>query len=391
MSQHSQFKHYLMVSAHTLLVLPLIFTLNGCQENTESTATPAATPLISEQQTKAANAKIWQNAQTQTQKLTLQVQQLKTNIEKLIEAPSEDNLALARSTWLNATLATRPYFFTSQLSTVSGTVFQEQQKIYSRLNSYPIMPGFIDSYAEYEFSGIVNDISIPVDTENLIQQQGLTDSEEVVLGLHAIEYLLFGYKGLRSIEHFMPINQLSIQQKEQGFKSTDELANNRRRVLLSNQAKQALTDATELSNKWQSTSVAYKKWTSLPLKEQMQLVKQAYEKAVTQLLIEIVEISRPQKIEYDGFISPQINQLDTKQKQQWLKHAVQSLSLATPFLPKEYHALVQENSGKLISLLNTPNLETTEEASNQQDLNWEEIYRLTKNLIAPQQTSTNEK
>ena len=54
------------------------------------------------------------------------------------------------------------------------------------------MPGFIDSVPGYPYSGIVNDTSLAITREVLINQHGLTDVSDVSLGFSVIEFLLWG-------------------------------------------------------------------------------------------------------------------------------------------------------------------------------------------------------
>ena len=74
----------------------------------------------------------------------------------------------------------------------------ERRALLFAIESWPIQPGFIDSLPNYPSSGIVNDITLNMDLPTLREQHGITDREEVCLGFHAVEYLIFE----RSIEHF---------------------------------------------------------------------------------------------------------------------------------------------------------------------------------------------
>jgi putative iron-regulated protein len=103
-----------------------------------------------------------------------------------------DHLQKLRSIWQsshNKYLANQ-YGFFEPTETRRDLVFA--------VESWPIQPGFIDSLPHYPASGIVNDITLVMDLPTLRQQHGVTDREEVCLGYHAIEYLIFE----RNIEDF---------------------------------------------------------------------------------------------------------------------------------------------------------------------------------------------
>ncbi len=60
-----------------------------------------------------------------------------------------------------------------------------------RLDAWPIQPGYIDSIENYPNSGIVNDITVTLSVDSLRQQHGFSDVEEIILGFHPLEYLIF--------------------------------------------------------------------------------------------------------------------------------------------------------------------------------------------------------
>ena len=88
----------------------------------------------------------------------------------------------------------------------------------SNLHSTPISPGFIDGIPGYPTSGIVFDITVPMTTKALRGQHQSYSKEEVSIGLHAMEFLLWGnqlsdYRDGRSItqeEVFRGITQSQL-------------------------------------------------------------------------------------------------------------------------------------------------------------------------------------
>lgn len=71
------------------------------------------------------------------------------------------------------------------------------------IDSWPIEGGYIDYVDGYPFSGIVNDLALPLTTDNLLSQHGFADPSYVSLGFHALEFMLWGEQGLRTPKDFL--------------------------------------------------------------------------------------------------------------------------------------------------------------------------------------------
>ncbi|MBF68440.1 MAG: hypothetical protein CMQ29_12175 [Gammaproteobacteria bacterium] len=59
-----------------------------------------------------------------------------------------------------------------------------------RIDAWPITPGFLDTLPQYPQSGIVADVSLPLNVDSIQKQHGFSDPLEVALGFHAIQLLL---------------------------------------------------------------------------------------------------------------------------------------------------------------------------------------------------------
>ena len=59
------------------------------------------------------------------------------------------------------------------------------------IDAWPLLPGFIDNLPGYPHTGIVNDMTLPMTSEVLRAQHQITDTAEVALGFHVIEYYAF--------------------------------------------------------------------------------------------------------------------------------------------------------------------------------------------------------
>ena len=62
---------------------------------------------------------------------------------------------------------------------------------FSKIEAWPLSPGFIDSLKDYPYSGIVNDSTIQITPEVLKTQHMITAPSEISLGFHVLEYYAF--------------------------------------------------------------------------------------------------------------------------------------------------------------------------------------------------------
>ena len=95
------------------------------------------------------------------------------------------------------------------------------------IDAWPIQEGFLDSLQYYPTSGIINDLTLSIDRETLRNQHGITDAEEVSLGFHAMEFLLWD----RPVADFVEQTGLTEVQTSRGL-GLHQLSNNRRRETL---------------------------------------------------------------------------------------------------------------------------------------------------------------
>jgi|GEM_PF-1859862 len=242
-----------------LLLLVLAMLLSACSPKTNTTGTPPSadttTPAPALADTSAIQAEkvtsaIWDIA---SQLLVLQAQQfslLDNELTELVKNPSQQQLQRAQEQWHNSY---QVFMQLSPLLYLSSKYHPELASLRqwrATIAPWPIQPGYIDYYGNYRYSGIIHAIAIPLTATGIRRQHGLTQKEDVLLGLHAIEYLLWGEKGSRLFDDFNAVMQLPDTIADPTI-TVDALPNNRRRQLLLLQSKLLLQDSKKLHHLWQ--------------------------------------------------------------------------------------------------------------------------------------------
>lgn len=175
-----------------------------------------------------------------------QARQLRNAVEELLREPTDDTLENARQAWHHSHNA----YLTLELFTALGSsnagIFGGLGEYDFAIEAWPIQPGYLDYFDVYTHSGIVNDTAMPLTAEALREQHGLTDSADVSLGFHALEYLLWGENGQRPANDYEE-SKLTSEQAAAELREVD-LPNNRRRVYLRLLANLLLDDLEAYKN-----------------------------------------------------------------------------------------------------------------------------------------------
>lgn len=209
--QTNAFLAQIMLTGLFFLIL-----LAGCDaENSESTATQPPLIEVNSNELKAS-------AKSVILYLGSASDSLRKSISVFLSNPSIENQKQCHKDWLSLhkSFIELEYYFNRsfQQSSLSRLVYD--------IHRWPIQPGFVDSIASYPDSGFVNDLVVPINKSALLDQQGITSPDEISLGLHVLEFLLW-----RSVEDYIPATSLSVDQQNEGLKISD-LRNNRRRNAL---------------------------------------------------------------------------------------------------------------------------------------------------------------
>jgi putative iron-regulated protein len=210
-------------------------------------------------------------------------------IERLLEKPTLENLASAQRTWRETAAALEQFHLFSRLGAVAPQDFQKLVDHQFNLTAWPIQPGYLDSFGEHAYSGIVFDIGVPITADVLREQHGMTDNSDATLGVYAMEFLLFGEQNNRGPLLFQAITELDEKEREAGYTSVEELPRNRRRELLRLQAKLLQEDVRNLQSAWSNsqTGQLQHKFEVLTPAQQSDLLRKAALALATEQLVTI--------------------------------------------------------------------------------------------------------
>lgn len=215
----------------------------GSSDNSGQALNSAPHSSQPEQLSKKNNTFIKRGAQA-IEQLKIATKQLNEASAVFLETPDKPQLNQLRQQWIsthNVWHQAEVYF---ELVNQHSALFPSLNATLFNLH-YPLdQPGFLDSIDGYPFSGLVNDIAININEKTLRQQHGLYDREDVAIGLHAAEFLIWGETGKRSKTDYLPATQAKENLK------LEQLPNNRRRVYLALLTQLLIADAEQLEKQW---------------------------------------------------------------------------------------------------------------------------------------------
>ena len=262
-----------MISARHLLFTSFILLLHGCGEDGTPMAPTEPVPDQSESRISldpelaTAVQQLMGSYLTQIDTDFVQagndIQLLNNEVSMFLDTPSDDRATSLRNTWLDA----HSSYETSTLHRYfADVILPEQQglrlfELQYELDHWPILPGYIDYVGEYPESGIVNDMTVPLEQGFLREQHGAFDVNEASTGFHVMEFMLWGENsiesGMRPTSDYLPISRLSQEQQADGIELF-QLSGNRRREFLTLNADMLNTDFQSLVNIWAAASVDYR-------------------------------------------------------------------------------------------------------------------------------------
>jgi uncharacterized protein YecT (DUF1311 family) len=275
-----------------LLITALLGSLVACDRQ-PTTDTPQVDTHSGHSNTLAnADRQLWQTIDDNALKLEQHINTLVTSIEAFLDAPSTQTLKASQSAWIDVHTTDLALYPTQLLAENTNGVFEGLLGSLARINARPVQPGYLDRFGPYEYSGLVYDIGVELTRENLIKQHQLLDEEEIVLGIYAIEFMLFGEDGKRDANDYQAKLQLSVTASEAGLKDVQELPENRRRRLLQLQNTLLAADIAELARKSENNNKNKMKhaWSSLSDQEKTSAVRDATQHILTKVLIGLANL-----------------------------------------------------------------------------------------------------
>lgn len=259
------------------------------QPTTVVDSAPEPARLIAEE----ATAHLWLEGNNALDKCVKHSTTLANHIQQFLANPTTENLQATHHVWQNTALAYNAFYFFSQLRITEPQVFAPLGKYWFAISAHPIQPGYLDYFGPYPYSGLVHDIDVPVSTETLRHQQGMTDAEDVVLGLYAIEFMLFGEDEKRPASDYNAVTTLDLTLQQAGYKTPEETPNNRRRELLKLQTELLQKDTLDLQQAWNATGVNSMRleWDELTPSTKRMITMKTIERTLTQLLLQTASTS----------------------------------------------------------------------------------------------------
>lgn len=121
------------------------------------------------------------------QQLMLDAASLRLSIDEFLQEPDAQRQQAAQTAWRSAHLA----FLDLAALPLAGPLREPLAPLLYQIDAWPIEPGYLDQLPAYPDSGLISDLTVPITPESLREQNGFTDSSEVSLGFHALEYLIF--------------------------------------------------------------------------------------------------------------------------------------------------------------------------------------------------------
>ena len=272
----------------TLVLTGLL--LAGCERQVDSDAISATATAVdsiaNDQDLAASTAATWQQQTLAGQQSLESLRQFASACAQLRAQANPETLESARQAWRQAhqqLLLLSPLF---SLGDTNPGLFLPLVTSRYLLDAWPIEPGYLDSFDIYLHSGLVNDIAIELTADNIRQQHGLTTDSDVILGMHAAAYLLWGEDGQRSYSEFADVPLTEIQRRN-GLKQVD-LPSNRRATLLILQTTLLEDDLSQLLYRLeQQASALSATYLSLAPGVQQELWRSALLKLLQQVVLQV--------------------------------------------------------------------------------------------------------
>lgn len=269
-----------------MLLLLVLFSYQ--QSAIAGETSPEITPINHDQALAGPTLHAWELGEQSLINSEQALRNFSAQLDLFLNEPSATNLAQVQQEWRNSHQQWQQHALWMALAKKHSEAFAELQQRHFTIDARELQPGYLDAVQDYPFSGIVNDISIVINADNLRQQHGLTDSSEVSLGFHALELLLWSEQGQRKFNDFQPVAAINSEQNAAGL-TTADLANNRRRALVRLITQLLTDDIQRLRQDWQNPQSAISQ-------SYLQLAPETRLAWIQQTLVDVLANQLPQQL-----------------------------------------------------------------------------------------------
>ncbi len=186
---------------------------------------------------------LWLSGAEHWQKAAAAAGELNTAIAQLLAEPDAETLGAARQAWHRAHAATAACIPLASLASGHPDLFGKLSQAWFQIDSQPIAAGYVDAIEGYPDSGVVHDTTLTINHTSLREQHGLSSEYEAILGLHVLEFLLWGETGER------PPGDFAHAEASATLRSVDQ-PQNRRRDLLELVGRLLEDDLEQVARQW---------------------------------------------------------------------------------------------------------------------------------------------
>jgi putative iron-regulated protein len=244
--------------------------LAGCDPSSKPASMPQ--PEVSVPAVETTGSQLQQQLQQLAHHSFEQAEQqtdaLKDSISLLLDNPDPFTLQAAQEQWQQAYLAYCRTLMFSYLPTQDPAEWTKEginrHRLMHQVESWPIEGGYIDYVEGYPLTGIVNDLSLQLNRENLIAQHRFAAPESASLGFHVVEFLLWGEDGQRPASDYLKgketgaKDQVDLHVKEDGLPTPLSGQNPQRRRQYLKLVTNILSDDVErMARRWQPVNGYY--------------------------------------------------------------------------------------------------------------------------------------
>ncbi len=271
-----------------ICTLTLIFSLSACDssppenkssQNNAEQATPEEAHQVADPQLLVTLNQLSGKTKQALSQAKQEADKLQNSIDSLLASPFPESLENTRNQWLNTYQAMIPLAIQGEIGFEQPALFSELRRYNTHMDTWPIQPGFIDYFDVYQHSGLVNDITVAMKADALLEQHGILDPTDVAVGMQAMAYLLFGENGQRPIDDFI----LPQRKADVTLSNTPQA---RRRAYLSILAQLLKDDLRSLQALYQNESSLQARIQNLRPDTRKQLWHKAILRRVNRLLSE---------------------------------------------------------------------------------------------------------